>query len=194
MALFTRESVSRRVFLSSSGWIRIGSFRDEIDFGNGLFSKMGKTINMKHRYRYYIDLKFFHLHVYIHLYIHTLGIFEMKIWIYDTRVFVYLSQVPDEFELGYYVNESCLLQQKTAIVSIFRDIKSSKIVRFCLRLELFWRTDVLTMILTSKNWNRNSSTTDNLKIFAEIQKLKHSSDFHLKYSTIYKSKKRKSQR
>lgn len=58
----------------------------------------------------------------------------MKIWIYDTRVFVYLSQVPDEFELEYYVNESCLLQQKTAIVSIFDikscDIKSSKIVRF----------------------------------------------------------------
>lgn len=36
----------------------------------------------------------------------------------------------DEFELGYYVNESCLLQRKTAIVSIFRYIKSSKIVWF----------------------------------------------------------------
>lgn len=52
----------------------------------------------------------------------------MKIGIYYTRVFVYLSQISDEFELGYYVNESFSLQQKT--VSIFHDVKSSKIVRF----------------------------------------------------------------
>lgn len=67
----------------------------------------------------------------------------MKIWIYDTRVFVYLSQVPDEFELEYYVNESCLLQ--TAIVSIFRDIKSSKIVRFF--KESFLCTDTIFRFL-----------------------------------------------
>lgn len=69
------------VSLSSSG-IRIGSFRDEIDFGNGHFQKWDSrgTINMKYRYRYYIHLKFFHLYVYIQLYIHTLVcIFEMKI-------------------------------------------------------------------------------------------------------------------
>lgn len=160
---------------------------------------------MKYRYRYYIHLKFFHLYVYIQLYIHTLVcIFEMKIWIYDTRVFVYLSQVPDEFELEYYVNESCLLQ--TAIVSIFHDIKFSKIVRFFkesfLCTDIFFvfcnnqdlKMELLTTILTSMSWNRNSNTTDDLKIFAEIQKLKRFEQFLFRRFHDYKSKKRKSQR
>lgn len=82
------------VSLSSFGWINSNWVISRRDwFWKRTFSKMG-TINTKCRYRYYIDLKFFHLYVYIHLYIHTLVcIFEMKIWIYDTRVFVYLSQI-----------------------------------------------------------------------------------------------------
>lgn len=82
------------VSLSSFEWINSNWVISRRDwFWKRTFLKMG-TINTKCRYRYYIDLKFFHLYVYIHLYIHTLVcIFEMKIWIYDTRVFVYLSQI-----------------------------------------------------------------------------------------------------
>lgn len=82
------------VSFSNSGWINSNWVISRRDwFWKRTFLKMG-TINTKCRYRYYIDLKFFHLYVYIHLYIHTLVcIFEMKIWIYDTRVFVYLSQI-----------------------------------------------------------------------------------------------------
>lgn len=119
------------VSLSSFEWINSNWVISRRDwFWKRTFLKMG-TINTKCRYRYYIDLKFFHLYVYIHLYIHTLVcIFEMKIWIRYESVCLSFTDSQDEFELGYYVNESCLLQRKTAIVSIFRYIKSSKIVRF----------------------------------------------------------------